>query len=80
MYINQDLEDGNIEADFVGGVWDGKSYVIPCVSEWRVAIVPIPKWKFINKAPETLVKYDVAVYTHILHGVYWLTRIEKTDE
>jgi hypothetical protein len=74
------LDDGFIEADFIGGVWDGKTYAIPCVPEWRIAVLPIPKEYFINKRPEELVKYDIAIYRHIGHGIYWLSRIEKADE
>jgi hypothetical protein len=74
------LEDGFIDADFIGGAWDGKQYTIPFVPEWRICLLPIPKWKFINKQPEELVKYDIAIYRHIGHGIYWLSRIERADE
>lgn len=75
-----DVNDGQIEAHFVGGVWDGKEYVIPrLMPEWKVAILPVPKWKFINKPPDELVKYDIAIYKHIIHGIYWFWRIEKCE-
>lgn len=76
-----EVDDGHVEAYFVGGAWDGKTYAIPKLTpEWRIAILPMPKWKFINKQPDKLVKYDTAIYRHILHGIYWFYRIEKADE
>jgi hypothetical protein len=78
---SDNVDDGHFEADFIGGVWDGKTYTLPsCMPEWKVAILPMPKWKFINKPPGELVKYDIAVYRHVGHGIYWLSRIEKGDE
>lgn len=78
---SDDVDDGAVEAHFIGGPWDSKIYTIPCLmKEYPVAILPIPKQRFINKPPGELVKYDVAIYKHILHGVYWFTRIEKGDE
>ncbi len=77
----QDLNDSFYEADFIGGIWDGKTYAIPKkMPEWKVAILPIPSFRFINKPPEKLIQYDIAVYRHIGHGIYWLSRIEKGDE
>jgi hypothetical protein len=75
---NQPVNDGFITADFIGGVWDEKTYDIPFVPEWRVAILPAVR--FINKPPESakdLVNYDVAVYKYIGHGAYLINRIEK---
>ena len=77
----QDVDDSFMEADFIGGVWDGKTYAIPArMREWKVAVLPIPREKFINKQPEELVKYDIAIYRYIGHGIYWLSRVEKCDE
>jgi hypothetical protein len=78
---SDDVDDGHVEAQFIGGIWDGKTYAIPSpVSEWRVAVLPIPKFKFINKPPDKLIQYDVAIYRRVVNGLYWFTRIEKADE
>lgn len=74
--MDNPVNDGFITADFVGGVWDGKTHDVPFVPEWKVAILPAPKYRFINKPTDT-VKYDVAVYRYVCHGLYWLARIEK---
>lgn len=66
-----------IVADFIGGVWDGKSYMVEFSPEYRTAVLPISKAKFINKPPEELVYYDVAIYKYITNGIYWFSRIEK---
>jgi hypothetical protein len=78
------VDDDHVVAHFIGGGWDGKTYAIPRVWEWRIASLPVSKYRFINKPPDELVKYDVLVYTRIVsagkEAIYWLTRIEKADE
>lgn len=71
------VEDGFIEADFVGGAWDGKTYAIPHVYEWKIAMV---QKLTVTQPLDKLEKYDVAVYRHITNGIYWLCRIEKSSE
>lgn len=70
--------DNFIEADFIGGIWDGKTYAIPVVPEWNVAILGKISFDFIHEAdPSKPVPYDIAVYKNIGHGIFWLSRIEK---
>ena len=71
------VEDGFVEADFIGGPWDGKTYAIPHLYEWRIHVITkMPA----NRRPEELVKPDVAVYRHVTNGIYWFVRLEKADE
>lgn len=72
------VDDGFITADFIGGPWDGKQYEIPFMPEWRIALLPQPKYHYVSGHSEP-VRYDTAVYRHVLHGIYWFTRIERKD-
>ncbi len=83
------VDDNHVVAHFIGGSWDGKTYAIPLVPEWRITSIPKEhKFKYINKNPMTdpskLLSYDIAVYRKIIHvgkeAIYWLSRIEKSDE
>lgn len=71
----------SITADFIGGVWDGKTYEIPDTGrEYRVAMIPSLSLRYINKPPDAaldIVGYDVAIYRHVVNGIFWLSRIEK---
>ena len=71
------VDDGFIEADFVGGPWDGKTYAIPHLYEWRIyVLMKMPT----NRRPDELVKPDVAVYRNVVNGIYWFVRLEKASE
>lgn len=74
------VDDGFIEADFIGGPWDGKTYAIPHVHEWRIAAVQGLSMENYRGRPDKLMKYDVAVYRHITNGIYWFVRLEKASE
>lgn len=78
------VDDNHVVAHFIGGAWDGKTYAIPKVPEWKIASLPVPKFKFINRPPDELVRYDVLVYRIVLlvgkEAIFWLSRIEKADE
>lgn len=71
--------DNFIEADFIGGIWDGKTYAIPVVPEWKVAIMhSLNVWDFSEEIDSSEpVPYDIAVYRNMGHGIFWLSRIEK---
>lgn len=76
--MDSEVDDRFITADFIGGVWDGKTHDIPFVPEFRVALLPEPKYHYVQGRSDP-VRYDIAVYKHILHGIYWFSRIEKHD-
>lgn len=77
------VDDNHVVAHFIGGSWDGKTYAIPCVPEWKIASLPALSMKSLEKvSPKKY--YDVAVYRKIIRvgkeAIYWLSRIEKADE
>jgi hypothetical protein len=75
---NEPVNDGFITADFIGGIWDGKTYDIPFIPEFRIAVMK--ERIYINKPPQSEMEksaYDIAVYKYIGHGAYMMNRIEK---
>lgn len=78
-----EVDDDHVVAHFVGGGWDGKTYAIPYLPEWKVANLPILNFEAPKKA-NPLRPYDIAVYKKVLRvgkeAIYWLSRIEKADE
>lgn len=78
-YWSDSVDDNHIVAHFIGGGWDGKTYVIPRLPEWRIAALPA-----LIKKSDGLIRYDIAVYRQVSvfegEAIYWLSRIEKGDE
>jgi hypothetical protein len=76
------VDDNHVMAHFVGGAWDGKTYAIPLVDEWKVFSHLASCTSEI--AGVSSPKYDLAVYKKTIHigkeAIYWFTRIEKGDE
>lgn len=69
-----------IIADFIGGIWDGKSVSIPFFPEYHVAIPPKLTPADYQSNIEAIIGntgFDVAVYKYIGYGLYWLSRTEK---
>lgn len=76
--MDNEVDDGFVEADFIGGAWDGKTYSIPFVQEFRIALLKEPVYHY-RQGEYPRKNYDIAVYKHIVNGIYWLNRIERTD-
>lgn len=70
---NDELDDGFVDAYFVGGAWDGKTYAIPPLPEFRVALMKEPHWIAGKSEP---VHYDIAVYQRVIGEIYWFHHVE----
>ena len=69
-----------MRADFIGGVWDGKTHELPGDrNEWWVAI--LEKMPFAINYTEfpKPAKYNIAVYKHVINGIFWLSEIRKNE-
>jgi hypothetical protein len=77
------VDDNHVVAHFIGGTWDGKTYAIPDVKEWKVVSYPAGGYPEIQGVPKKLM-YDLAVYSRILHfeeeAVYWFVRLERWND
>lgn len=77
------VDDNHIVAHFIGGGWDGKTYAILNVEEWKIASYPAGD---INEFPgvSSKLKYDLVVYKRVWRieneAIYWYTRTEKGNE
>lgn len=82
-YWSDAVGDNHVVAHFIGGAWDGKTYAIPSLPEWRIAALTRLNFEPLKKA-DALRHYDIAVYKRVSvfegEAIYWLTRIEKGDE
>ena len=70
-----------MRADFIGGVWDGKTYELPDDrNEWQVAVLEQKMPFAINytEFPKPT-KYNIAVYKHVINGIFWFSEIRKSE-